>query len=161
MKKRILATVVLVLGISALLLGVWYNNYTPKSNSITKIVIYPLKDNLSLAYIQTDANENGLYGYVDKSGNVVIDFQFDDAVRFIGNMAWVKKDGLWGTIDKKGNIIIDFQYDYNYPLWVNVNGQRAFRMGKGDMYYYIDEQGNVIGNSKNLGPVPDWDGRID
>ncbi|MBQ6992540.1 MAG: WG repeat-containing protein [Clostridia bacterium] len=49
------------------------------------------------------SKKDGKYGYIDKSGNVVVDYQFDDATeqnKF--GYAAVKKDGKWGSINKAG-----------------------------------------------------------
>ena len=57
--------------------------------------------------------ENGKYGYVDKKGNVVVDYIYDDATEQNSyGFVSVKKDGLWGSIDKNGKTIIEPKYDY-------------------------------------------------
>ena len=50
-------------------------------------------------------------GFIDKSGKVVIEPQFDDVGAFIEGLAWVKKDGKWGFIDKSGKVVIEPQFD--------------------------------------------------
>ena len=55
--------------------------------------------------------KDGKYGYIDKTGKIIVDIQYDDANNFYNGIACVKKDGKWGYIDKTGNIIIDFKYD--------------------------------------------------
>ena len=52
------------------------------------------------------------YGFIDKSGKVVIEPQFDDAEDFSEGLAQVGKDGKWGFIDKSGKVVIEPQYDY-------------------------------------------------
>ena len=52
------------------------------------------------------------YGFIDKSGKVVIELQFDDAGYFSEGLARVEKDGKWGFIDKSGKVVIEPQYDY-------------------------------------------------
>lgn len=52
------------------------------------------------------------YGYADKSGQVILDFEWDDANEFTSNgIAPVKKDGKWGFIDNTGTEVIGYQYD--------------------------------------------------
>ncbi len=62
------------------------------------------------------------YGFIDKSGKVVIEPQFDiesewDKVyhsrsgAFSEGLALVKKDGKWGFIDKNGKMVIEPQFD--------------------------------------------------
>ena len=42
---------------------------------------------------------NYKYGYIDESGKIVIEIQYDLAYPFRNNMAAVYKDGKWGWID--------------------------------------------------------------
>ena len=49
-------------------------------------------------------SENGKWGFIDKKGKVVIDFQFDEVGDFSEGLARVRnKDDKWGYIDKKGD----------------------------------------------------------
>lgn len=41
------------------------------------------------------------YGYIDKTGKIVINYQFDGAGRFSEGLARVKIDNKWGYIDLK------------------------------------------------------------
>ena len=52
------------------------------------------------------------YGYVDKTGKVVIDFQFEEADGFYDGLARVKVDGKYGFIDKTGKMVIEPQFDH-------------------------------------------------
>ncbi len=67
------------------------------------------------------SKKDGKYGFIDKSGNVIIDYIYDDAKEQNScGFAAVKKDGVWGSINKNGteslipsvnldeNIYIDF-----------------------------------------------------
>ena len=51
------------------------------------------------------------WGYIDKSGKVVIEPQFDSADDFSEGLAKVKKDGKRGYIDKIGKVVIEPQFD--------------------------------------------------
>ncbi len=63
---------------------------------------------------------NGKWGFVDSSGNIVIEPQYDDARSFSYGYAAVKKDGRWGFIDKNGKIVIEPQF--NNAKDINANG---------------------------------------
>ena len=52
------------------------------------------------------------YGYVDKTGKVVIDFQFEEADGFYDGLSLVKVDGKYGFIDKTGKMVIEPQFDH-------------------------------------------------
>jgi hypothetical protein len=58
----------------------------------------------------TTSVEAKKWGYIDKSGKLVIPFQFEEAGRFSEGLATAKKEGRWGYIDPKGNVAIAFQY---------------------------------------------------
>ena len=56
--------------------------------------------------------EDGKWGYVNSSGNVIIDYQYDLALDLneYGYGA-IKKDGKWGCINSKGEFIVDPIYE--------------------------------------------------
>ncbi|WP_308575635.1 WG repeat-containing protein [uncultured Fusobacterium sp.] len=51
------------------------------------------------------------WGYIDKTGKIVIPFEYDKANDFSGGLAAVEKNGKWGYIDRTGKIVIPFEYD--------------------------------------------------
>ncbi len=79
------------------------------------------------------------YGYVNTNGEVVIDFQFDDAYSFSNGLASIKKDGKYGFIDTKGNIVINPEFDD-----AKYFSDELACVKKGDKYGYIDKNGNVV-----------------
>ncbi|MBE6737133.1 MAG: WG repeat-containing protein [Ruminococcaceae bacterium] len=79
------------------------------------------------------------YGYINKSGSVVIKPQFDDAGRFSDGLATVGIDGKYGVIDNKGKYVISPQYD---DIDYFSCGLCAVRVN--DKYGYIDKTGKVI-----------------
>lgn len=52
-----------------------------------------------------------LWGYSDRSKNIVIKPQYDQAYPFVGHIARVIKNGLSGLIDPKGNEIIPLSFE--------------------------------------------------
>ena len=68
--------------------------------------------------------QNGKYGFVDKDGNVVVDYQYDDATdQNDYGFAGVKKDGKWGSIDANGKIVQEPIYNLDNYLLVNFIGR--------------------------------------
>ena len=54
------------------------------------------------------SKKDGKYGYVDKAGKVVVEYNYDDATEQNEyGYAAVKKDGVWGVIGKSGNIVLE------------------------------------------------------
>lgn len=70
------------------------------------------------------SKKDGKYGYVDKDGNVVVDYIYDDAQEqnSCGYVA-VKKDGKWGSIDNKGNVVLEPTYDLDDYLVIDFIGR--------------------------------------
>lgn len=58
------------------------------------------------------SKQNGKYGYVNKNGIVVVNYEYDDATEQNDyGYAAVKKDGKWGAIDSTGDIVIEPKYE--------------------------------------------------
>ena len=80
--------------------------------------------------------QNGKYGFVDKTGKVIVDYIYDDATeQNIYGYAAVKKDGKWGSIDNKGNVTQEPTYNLDDYLKINFIGR--WHLGKDiNMNYY-------------------------
>src|SRR6218665_3634875 len=50
------------------------------------------------------------WGYINKTGKIVINPQFDDSWGFNEGLAVIKLGGKWGYIDKTGKIVITPQF---------------------------------------------------
>ena len=58
------------------------------------------------------SKKDGKYGFIDASGKVIIDYQYDDATeQNSSGYAGIKKDGVWGAIDLNGNIVVEPKYN--------------------------------------------------
>lgn len=95
----------------------------------------------NMAEIQTNhtlfkSKKDGKYGFVDKDGKVVIDYQYDDATEQNAyGYAGIKKDGKWGAIDNKGNIVQEPTYNLEEYLKIDFIGR--WHLGKDvNMNYY-------------------------
>jgi hypothetical protein len=76
-------------------------------NNYEKIKLYPV------------SNESGSYGYIDHSGKLIIEFEYDFAHRFYNNRALVLKDGEAFYINKKGKILFKASIKPVYSRNVN------------------------------------------
>ena len=83
--------------------------------------------------------KNGKWGYIDKQGNEIIPFIFDNASSFSEGIACVKKDGKWGYIDKQGHEIIPFIYENGHDFREGIACVK-----KDGKWGYIDKQGHEI-----------------
>lgn len=80
--------------------------------------------------------KDGKYGLVDKNENIVVDYQYDDAVEqnIYGYVA-VKKDGKWGSIDSKGNVVCEPTYNLDSYFYIDFIGR--WHLGQDlNMNYY-------------------------
>ncbi|MEE0866122.1 MAG: WG repeat-containing protein [Clostridia bacterium] len=82
------------------------------------------------------SKKDGKYGFLDKSGNVVVDYIYDDATEQNKyGYAGVKKDGKWGSIDNKGTLIQEPTYNLDDYLKIDFIGR--WHYGKDvNMNYY-------------------------
>lgn len=84
------------------------------------------------------SKKEGKYGYVDKSGNVVVDYIYDDATELNSyGYAAVKKDGVWGSIDQNGKVIAEPKYELKNNL--NIDFIDKYHISEDlNAFYYTD-----------------------
>ncbi len=89
-----------------------------------------------LALVKT---QDGLCGFIDKKGEIVIPCEYEDAGSFRFGVAKACKDGKYGYINKKGETVIPFEYD-------NVFGAACglFAVVKDGKCGLVDENNNVV-----------------
>lgn len=82
------------------------------------------------------SKQNGKYGFIDKQGNIVVDYIYDDAKEQneYGYIS-VKKDGLWGSLDKKGNMVSEIKYNLEDNLLIDFIGEYHLGVDTNSMYY--------------------------
>lgn len=83
--------------------------------------------------------KDGKYGYVDKKGNPITKYIYDDATEQnkYGFVA-VKKDGVWGSLDKNGKEVIEPKYKLENNLKIDFIGK--WHLGEDlNMNYYCEK----------------------
>jgi len=83
--------------------------------------------------------EQDKWGYIDKTGQIVIKPQFDNAENFSEGLARVKVGDKYGYIDKTGQIVIKPQFDRAGNF-----SEGLAEVKVGDKYGYIDKTGQVV-----------------
>lgn len=81
------------------------------------------------------------FGFVDKTGKIVINAQFDEANYFCEGLAAIKLKDKYGFIDKTGKIVINPQFEIVGDF---SEGKAMFKNGK--QYGYIDQKGAYVIN---------------
>jgi hypothetical protein len=82
---------------------------------------------------------NGKYGYINTSGQVIIEAQFDDAAHFGEGLAGVEIGEKWGFIDETGKIVIEPQFDS-----VGEFTEGLASVAVNDKWGFIDKTGNFV-----------------
>ena len=84
-------------------------------------------------------NEEGKYGFIDRNGNVVVNYIYDDATEQNDyGYASVKLDGVWGAVDSRGNVVIEPTYNLDNNAIVDFIGR--LHLGEDlNLYYFTDE----------------------
>ena len=83
----------------------------------------------------------GKYGYIDKTGQIVIAPQFDLAYSFYDGLAQVEIDGKEGFIDKTGKMVIKPQVEYASNKFSDGLAFVAFGEGK---HGFMDKTGKIV-----------------
>lgn len=85
------------------------------------------------------SKKDGKYGFIDKDGNVVVDYIYDDATKQNEyGFAGIKKDGKWGSIDSKGNVVIEPTYNLDEYIKIDFIGKWHFGKDTNMNYYNQD-----------------------
>ena len=61
-------------------------------------------------------NQESKWGFIDKEGNTIIDFIYQDANEYINGFAAVEASDKWGFIDPSGTVVIDLNYKEVEPF---------------------------------------------
>lgn len=75
------------------------------------------------------SNEKNLIGFIDRSGQVVTPFQFQEVQLFSEGLAGIKQGERWGFMDKTGRVVIPPQFDAISPV-----SEGHFIAKQGDKY---------------------------
>ncbi len=113
-----------------------YFYYDQLLQPVTGLELWAMPFSEGLAAFEKDKK----WGYIDKTGKVIIEAQYDRVKPFSEGLAGVKKDGKWGYINKAGNLVITPRFKYEARLFSE--GLAAFE--KDDKWGYIDKTGKVV-----------------
>ena len=70
------------------------------------------------------SKKDGKYGYINKQGDVVVDYIYDDAKEQNEyGYASVNKDGKWGSLDKEGKEVVEPKYELKNNVLIEFVGK--------------------------------------
>ena len=80
------------------------------------------------------SKKDGKYGYIDKSGNVIVDYIYEDGTeQNKEGFAAIKKDGVWGSIDKAGVISLEPSVNLDNSIYIDFIG--TWHLSDNGLYY--------------------------
>lgn len=80
------------------------------------------------------SKKDGKYGFVDKQGNVVVDYIYDEAKeQNIYGFAAIKLNGFWGSIDRNGRVVL--QPEVNLDNNIYIDFIREWHLADEGIYY--------------------------
>jgi len=107
-----------------------YYNFQLEEKNVTQVLT---ENSLFLC------KKDGKYGYVDKDGNIKVDYIYEDATEQNNyGFAAVKKDGKWGAIDKEGKVVVENKYELLNNILIDFIGKWHIAEDV-NSYYYTDE----------------------
>ena len=82
-------------------------------------------------------SQDGKWGFVDKSGNVVVDYIYDKATDLNSyGYAGIKLDGKWGVVNSNGEVIVEPTYTLNVQTEPEfIKDYYKVEYGYGEFYY--------------------------
>lgn len=79
---------------------------------------------------------NGKWGFVDKQGNKVVDYEYDKVTEVNSyGFAGIEKDGKWGVVDSNGKILVEPKYTLNENDPVFIGEYYQVKYGNGEIYF--------------------------
>jgi hypothetical protein len=96
-----------------------------------------------LAAVRVGDESRSRYGYIDKTGKLVIDTQFDYVKDFSGGLAAIRigdeHTGRFGYIDRNGKVAINPQFGFAHNF-----SEGLAEVEVGNRYGYIDKSGTMV-----------------
>ncbi len=114
-------------------------------DTLGNVISIPEYDKIDI-YFEGDliaAKKKKKWGYINVFNETVIDFEYDDVVRFHNKLARVSKKGKYGYINTKGEIIIPIKFD-EAPYYFNGDIEE-FQLR--DEKYYFNRLGEEFENT--------------
>lgn len=112
--------------------------------------------------------ENGLWGFINKSGDIIIEPQFPSAGQFSEGLVPVRLKGTYGYINEMGNFVIQPKFDVAYsfsqgqakvfidgkPYFISKNGKKTFEHNFKDIFGFGENDFSIVKtNSGTYGVV--------
>ena len=170
--------IILVISLIGILLKLgieYYNQYSESSNNKISKTEFKEKDNKNIEInkeLDTEEfknnmytfEEDGLYGFKNSYGEIIINPKYDYADNSSEGLAGVYTNGKYGYIDLTDNLIIENKYDYAEPFTnglaivdfedgktgiIDKDGNELFRTDKYNLFEIVDNYIAVSNDEDN------------
>jgi hypothetical protein len=84
--------------------------------------------------------QDGSYDYIDKTGKVIIDGNFDTASLFSEGYGVVSKNGKFGAVNSNGDLVVPLEY----KIIGDFNDSAAYIVDENDKFGYVDNTGEIF-----------------
>src|SRR6218665_3272027 len=108
------------------------------------LLVFPLFAFCTSETLLAPVKIDGKWGYIDKSGKIAINPQFDFAWEFQEGLAVIQLDWKCGYIDKTGKIVINPQFDFTWGFQEGLAGIKFGDKNGFDKWGYIDKTGEIV-----------------
>lgn len=98
-------------------------------------------------------DEEGLWGFTDENGEIIIAPQFEEVGEFEEGLAWVCDEEGYGYIDKEGRLVIPIKFSYACDFKKGTALVEDENLG---ISYFIDKTGEKIGKGNYSDISPDF-----
>ena len=121
MKKKIISIILAVIMAASIFPAIIYADEITVREIVLKleydaVSIGCFKEGLAAVWVDAARNSydmsGGKYGYIDKTGRLVVPFEYDNTEFFSESLAAVQKNGKWGFINRAGRLVVPLEYDY-------------------------------------------------
>ncbi len=104
-----------------------------QGNEITNKEVYPNNS------IFADKNDQEKWGFINKSGNVIVDYKYDNVTEINEyGYAGIKQNGKWGVINQNGEIVLEPSYELQdelNPIFMGIYHKLSYNFGE---FYFED-----------------------
>lgn len=122
-------------------MGEYQKDYNNSSASAEGVKIVECEDIFEFSEGLAAIKQNGLWGYINVKGEIVIPYQYTFAMPFSEGLAMVTLDSQEGFIDKQGSQVIPFKHLFAEDFR---EGLAVVSDEEGEVYGYVDQAGKVV-----------------
>lgn len=88
------------------------------------------------------------WGFINCSGDTVINFQYQHVGDFYDGVVAVCKNDKWGIINKRNEVIVPFEYDNKWPIFDYRFKDGLILLLKNGKQYYFNSKGETVWKEK-------------